>query len=262
MTLKKTETMKVQNVLITLIDRPAAPDRLSIDPEYIKELASSIAEIGLINPILLCPRGARFEIIAGDCRYQAFLSLGKSEIPAIVQDLDAQNVSVARATENLQRKDLTVIEEARIYKTLHDDHGMGWEKIAKRTGKTISLVKRRYDLLKMPEMLINALHEKKITYTVAEVLLGLPDLGRIEYYLGYCIDHGATIAVVRDWVKEEQSRERQKKVDVVGGDWGSALPEQLPLYVPCELCKGPMELKTVVTMRICQECHGTIKQNM
>lgn len=258
----KKEIMKVQNILLTLIDRPAVPDRLSIDPEYIKELAGSIAEIGLMSPITLCPRAGRFEIVAGDCRYQAFLSLGRAEIPAFVQELDNQNVAIARATENLQRKDLTVIEEARIYKALHDDHGMGWEKIAKRTGKTISLVKRRYDLLKMPEMLINALHERKITYTVAEVLCGLPDLGRIEYYLGFCIDHGATIAVVRDWVKEEQSRERQKKVDVVGGDWGSALPEQLPLYVPCELCHGPMELSKVVSMRICQACHGTIKQNM
>jgi ParB family chromosome partitioning protein len=262
MILVKTQTMKVQNVLITLVDRPAAPDRLSIDTEYIKELAASIAEIGLMSPITLCPRDGRFEIVAGDCRYQAFLSLGRTEIPAFIQELDAQNISIARATENLQRKDLTIIEEARIYKTLHDDHGMGWEKIAKRTGKTISLVKRRYDLLKMPEMLITALHERKITYTVAEVLCGLPDLGRIEYYLGFCIDHGATIAVVRDWVKEEQSRERQKKVDVVGGGWGSALPEMKPVYVACDLCKGPMEIGKEVSLRICVDCHGTIKQNM
>ena len=260
--MQKSEIIKVQNVLLTLIDRPAVPDRLSIDPEYIKELAASIAEIGLLNPVTLCPRGGRFEIIAGDCRYQAFLSLGRPWIPAIVKELDAPNVSIARATENLQRKDLTVIEEARIYKALHDDHGMGWEKIAQRCGKTVSLVKRRYDLLKMPEMLINALHEKKITYTVAEVLCGLPDLGRIEYYLGFCIDHGATIAVVRDWVKEEQSRERQKNGDVDRSPWGSALPETRPIYVSCDLCQGPMQIGKEITLRVCVECHGTIRKNM
>lgn len=260
--MKKSETMKVQNILLTLIDRPAVPDRLSIDPEYIKELASSIAEVGLMSPIVLCPRDGRFEIVAGDCRYQAFLSLGRSEIPAFIQELDAQNISVARATENLQRKDLTLIEEARIYKTLHDDHGMGWEKIAKRTGKTPGLVKRRYDLLKMPEILIKAMHEKKIGYAVAEELCRLPDLGRIEYYLGYCIDHGATLRVVMDWVKEELSVARQKKVSDGGGGWGSALPEMKPVYVACDLCKGPMEIGKEVTLRVCMDCHGTIKQNM
>ena len=260
--MKEKEVMKVQNILLSAIDRPAVSDRLSIDLEYIKELASSIAEIGLISPIILCPRAGRYEIVSGDCRYQAFLSLGRDVIPAFVQELDAESVSISRATENLQRKDLTVIEEARIYKVLHYDHGMSWDQIAKRTGKTPGLVKRRYDLLKMPEMLINAVHEKKIGYAVAEELFSLKDLGKIEYYLGFCVDHGATVKVVNEWVKDEHSRERQKKCNVGGGDWGSALPEQLPLYVPCEVCKGPMELSQVISLRICHDCHGTIKQNM
>lgn len=88
-------TQTIQLVLLSLIDRPATPDRLSIDPEYIKELAASIAEIGLINPVLLCPRGGRFEIIAGDCRYQAFLSLGRDKIPAIIKELDPESVSIS-----------------------------------------------------------------------------------------------------------------------------------------------------------------------
>ena len=253
---------RVQSVLCTLIDRPAIPDRLSIDPEYIKELASSIAEIGLMSPITLCPRAGRFEIVAGDCRYQAFLSLGRDVIPAFVQDLDAESISISRATENLQRKDLTVIEEARIYKTLHNDHNMSWDQIAKRTGKTPGLVKRRFDLLKMPEILIKAMHEKKIGYAVAEELCRLPDLGRIEYYLGYCIDHGATLRVVMDWVKEELSVARQKISSAAGGDWGSALPEMKPVYTACDLCHGAMEIGKEVSLRICVDCHGTIKQNM
>lgn len=260
--MKKAEIMKVQNVLLTLIDRPAVPDRLSIDPEYIRELAASIAEVGLMSPVLLTPRGGRYEIVAGDCRYQAFLSLGRADIPAIIQELDAENVSISRATENLQRKDLTIIEEARIYRTLHNDHNMSWDQIGQRCGKFPAHVKRRYDLLKMPEILIVALHERKIGYAVAEELCRLKDVGRIDYYLGYCVDHGATKQIVADWVKEELSLMRQKEFAGVGGDWGSALPEQSPIYVSCDLCKGPMDIKRVVYMRICSECHGVIKQNM
>jgi ParB family chromosome partitioning protein len=254
--------MKVHNVLVGLIDRPAVPDRLSIDPDYIRELAASIAEVGLMSPIVLTPRGGRYEIVAGDCRYQAFLFLGRTEIPAFVQELDAESVSISRATENLQRKDLTIIEEARIYKTLHNDHNMTWDQIGKRCGKPASQVKRRYDLLKLPEVLINALHEKKIGYAVAEELCRLKDVNRIEYFLGYCIDHGATKEVVMGWVKEELALIRQKESTGGGGEWGSALPEQKPIYVSCDLCSGPMEIKRVVYMRICPECHATIKQNM
>ena len=258
----KNEPMTVKNVKMELIDRPSTPDRLSIDPDYIKELAASIASRGLMSPVLLCPRGDRYEIVAGDCRYLAFRSLDRIEIPAFVQELDAETVSISRATENLQRKDLTIIEEARIYRTLHNEHNMSWDEIARKTGKRPGNVKRRYDLLKLPEMLVNALHEKKIGYAVAEELARLSDLGRIEYYLGYCVDHGATRDVVASWVKEELSRIRQLESTGEGGDWGSPLPDQKPVYVSCDLCSGPMEVKAVVYMRICGDCHRTIKANM
>jgi len=215
-----------------------------------------------MSPIVLTPRGGRYEIVAGDCRYQAMLSLGRSVIPAFIHELDPESVSISRATENLQRKDLTIIEEARIYKTLHNDHNMNWDQIGKRCGKPASQVKRRYDLLKLPDVLIKAMHEGKIPYSVAEELSRLKDLGRIEYYLGYCIDHGASRPVVANWVKEELSLMRQKESTGGGEDWGSALPEQKPIYVSCDLCTGPMEIKRVVYMRICPECHATIKQNM
>ena len=256
------KVMKVQNILLSLIDRPAAPDRLSIDPEYIKELAASIAELGLLTPILLCPRGGRFEIIAGDCRYQAFLSLGRVYIPAIVQVLDAESVSISRATENLQRRDLSIIEEARIYKALHNDHNMSWDAIAKRTGKPAAQVKRRYDLLRLPEILIKALHEKKIGYTVAEELNRLKDVARVEYFLSFAVDHGATKEVVAGWVKEELSLIRQKESPGEGGGWGSPSIELKPVYVPCDLCAGPMEIGKVVSLRICGDCNKIVQTNM
>ena len=245
-----------------LIDRPAIPDRLSIDPEYIRELAASIAEVGLMSPIHLRKQDGRYEIVAGDCRYQAFQSLGRDVIPAIILDLDGVNVSILRATENLQRKDLTMIEEARIYRIFHDDHNMTWDQIAKRVGKSPGLVKRKYDLLKMPEVLINAVHERKIGFVVAEELCRLNDLGKIEYYLAFCVDHGATQQIVKDWVKEELSKERQERGTVEEGGWGSALSEVKPVYVTCDCCKGPMRIEEVLSLRICKACGDTIKANM
>lgn len=258
----ETQTPIVHQIKVELIDRPAIPDRLSIDSEHIRDLASSISQIGLQQPILLRPNGLRYEIVYGDCRFQAVKTLGWDLIPAFIKELDDETISLERGIENLQRRDLTPIEEARIYKNLHDNHNLSWDDISKKTGKSVSVVKRRYDLLKMPEILIAAIHEKKVSTTVAEELCDLHDVGRIEYYLGYCIDHGATREVVRQWVKDEKMAERQPENAGGGGDWGSALPECKPVYVSCDLCSGPMELSEVVSLRICKTCHHTIKQNM
>lgn len=258
----KSEVLKVQSVLMMLIDRPDVPDRLSINPDDIKELADSIGQVGLLQPIILTSRDGRFEIVAGDRRYLACVSLGWNKIPAMIQELDAESVSIARATENLQRADLTVIEEARIYQRLHVDHKMTWDQIAKRTGKTAGIVKRRCDLLKMPEILIKALHEKKIGYAVAEELERLKDLAKIEYYLTFCVEHGATQSVVRGWVDEAKAVLRQKESGADGGGWVEGVPEARPVFTSCDCCHGPVDVMKVQGMRVCPECKAIILQNM
>ncbi|MBU2118767.1 MAG: ParB/RepB/Spo0J family partition protein [Alphaproteobacteria bacterium] len=254
--------MVVKKVSVTLIDRPEIPDRLSIDSDEIKELADSIAEVGLKQPILLRPRAERYEVVAGDRRFLAIQSLGRSEINAFVEEMPDEQVSVLRATENLQRSNLTVIEEAKIYKRLHNDHKMSWDQIAKRTGKKPGIIKRRYDLLKMFECLIKAMHEKKIGYAVAEELDRLKDVGRVEYYLGWAVDHGATKEVVRGWVDEELALTRQK---IAAGEQGGGeylSPEPRPVFTSCDLCHGAVDVMKIVNLRICEECKGIIKQNM
>jgi ParB family chromosome partitioning protein len=256
------EVSQVRLILITLIDRPEIPDRMTINPDEIKELADSIAAVGLKQPILLRPKGARYEIVAGDRRYQACLSLGLMEVKAFVEEMSDEDTSILRATENLQRKDLTVIEEARIYERLHDKHGMTWEQIGKRTGKTPGLVKRRVDLLRMPELLISALHQKLIGYAAAEELFRLPDLGRIEYYLSFAIDHGATKEVIRGWVDEELAATRQRQAAGGGGGGSYTPPDSIPVYISCDICRGPTDVMKMVSLRICPECAETIKRNM
>lgn len=254
--------MVVENIPMELIDRPQIPDRVDIDMDSVQELADSIAEVGLQNPVQLQRRDARYEIIAGDRRFQAYQLLGRHEIPAFVQVYDEATISIMRATENLQRLDLSVIEEARIYKRLHDDHEMTWEQIARKTGKSPGAVKRRYDLLRLPEILIKAMHSNRLPYATAEVLATLPNIGQIEYYLGFCLDQGASKDIVKGWVKEELSRQRQADNASVEGEWVSPIATLKPVYVACDLCGGPMDLNQVVTLRVCPDCAKVINQNM
>lgn len=256
------QNLVAEMVPMVLIDRPDTPDRENIDQDEIRELADSIAEKGLLQPITIRFKGERFEIVAGDRRYLAHVRLGKQEIAAFKREMTPLDVSLYRAIENIQRRDLNVIEEARVYKRLHDDHGVSWEDLAKKTGKSVALIRRRYHLLEMPECLINAMQTGKIIYVVAEELNRLKDLSQIEYFLSFCIEHGATKEVVREWVKQEQSRVRQAENAGVGGYSGGSVFEVKPVYVPCDLCTGPMAIGKEITLRICPECHGVIKANM
>lgn len=252
----------VHSVSMALIDRPDIPDRMTIEEEDLKELRESIDESGLKQPVLLRTKGARFEIVAGDRRYLACMYLKHERINAFIEQLTDTDVSVMRAIENLQRTNLTIIEEAKVYKRMHNDHKMTWDQIGKRTGKSPANIKRRYDLLKLPDILVNALHKKLIGYAVAEELKRLHDVERIKYYLNYAVDHGATKEVVRSWVDEEQSALRQKIV--AGGEGGGeyTTPEPRPVFVACDICRDPVDVMKIVGLRICGNCQGTIKQNM
>jgi len=250
----------VKEIALDLIDEPYGRIRLEIDPESIADLAANIAEVGLLQPIIIRRSGERFEIVAGHRRYLAFQLLKKKKIPAIVRDLDDVACALARASENLGRVDLSPIEEAAIYSELRDEHKLTIDEIADRMGKTTGVVKRRLDLLKMPDCLQKAIHFKQIKYSVAEVLWSLGDLAKIEYFLQFAVEHGATRVVVSAWVQDEKKKMRLK--DSTGEGSGSLANPMTarPVYVPCDLCLGSMEIGTETVIRACEGCTKAIKK--
>lgn len=259
--MKKSVT-KIIDVALDQLDRPEVSARMEIDPEKIDELAQSISEQGLLQPILIRPQGKRFEIVAGDRRFLAVTSLGWKTIPAIVKDQDDETTIINRATENIFRVDVSPIEQARTFKDLIDRCGMNPAKIAERMKLSEGVVRRRLDLLRMPPCLQDAIHKKQIGYAVGEELWSLGDVGKIEYYLGFCIDHGATKDVVRSWVKEEKAKERQAERAGAEGSPASSPMERRPVFVTCDCCHGPVELGQESILRICPVCHRTIKENI
>ena len=103
---------KVSDISLELIDEPKGIVRMDIDPDYIEELAQSISEIGLLQPILLALNGGRYEIVAGHCRWLAHKKLELTTIKAVSRTMSQPEIGLARATENIARRDLTPIEEA------------------------------------------------------------------------------------------------------------------------------------------------------
>jgi ParB family chromosome partitioning protein len=244
----------VKKIELVLIDGPKKDQRIEINQETVEELAASIGEIGLMQPILLTPKNGRYEIVWGHRRYLAHKFLGKTNILAKVQTLDQDQIIIMRATENLFREGITPIEEAYIYQDLKETRKMTIDQIAKRMKKSAGVVRRRLDLLRMPECLQRAIHSRKLKYAVAEDLWSLGDLSSIEYYLQFAIEHGATSAVVRQWVRDERDKKRREASGTDEGGGTISVNEYRPTYVACDVCKEPMELGKETVIRSCKVC--------
>lgn len=242
------------------LDEPAGVIRLEINQGEIQELADNIVEIGLLQPIVVRPVGERLEIVFGHRRYLAYQLLGRKKISCLVRDMDDSEAAVARASENLRRVGLSLIEEAAVYVDLRDNHKLTTDAIGKLMGVSPGVVKRRMDLLKMPPQLQKALHTKQISYSVAEELWRLGDKGVIDYYLGFAVDHGCTQAVARQWVNEEKKKQRTRDAGTEGGGEALSPMQSRPVWVSCDLCQGPLEVGKETTIRACESCVASIKK--
>jgi len=244
---------------VSEIQAPKIRDRIAIDEGRIASLAEDIRVNGLINPILVRPNADGYEVVAGERRLLAVQRLGWERVTVHVQDLDDKTAALLRAVENLDREDLSPIEEGYVYHNLLEEHKLTLDDISNRTRKSVGVVKRRIDLLRMPDELQQAIHKRQISYGVAEELWRLTDPGRISYYLGFAVDHGATVAVARQWVSDELKAGRVKGADVEGGG-GMANPMQAaPNYVACGFCTGPIVLGKEVVLRVCNDCFEKVQ---
>ncbi|MBA7495232.1 Nucleoid occlusion protein [subsurface metagenome] len=256
----KALVLKVREIAMEKITEPTGVIRLEIDPGEVSSLAENIHEIGLLQPINVRFVGEGFEIVDGHRRFLAFQLLGRKKIPCIVGDFSDVASAVARAAANLRRVDLSPIEEAAVYADLHDNHSLSYDKIGKILGVSGGVVKRRLDLLKMPPELQKAIHQKLISYGVGEELWRISDHSKMIYYLGFAVDHGVTVAVARGWVKDWKD-EKRREVSDVGESRGDRSPlESRPIYLPCDLCSGPMELGSEKTIRACPGCFESIRK--
>jgi len=253
-------TQTIKNVSLALIDEPRTILRMSIDRDDLTELAQSISEIGLMQPILLAVQDDRYEIVFGHRRFLATQMLGLLKINAIVRTMTHQEIGVARATENIARADLTPIEEAATYKNLIDEYGFTIEQVGKKMGHTPGTIKRRMDLLKMPPQLQKAVHAKQISMAVAEALWSIRDNTDLDYYLSFALEGGCTKEVALSWAKDWRDKKRRSQTPGVEGSQDFAPMEPRPVYVTCDFCKGPMKLGNEVVFRICPDCYKLVMQ--
>jgi ParB family chromosome partitioning protein len=246
---------KIQFIKMEMIDRPVKIARELIDPERVRELAESIRENGLLQPVLLRPSNGRYEMVAGDRRYLAHKLLNLKEIKAIVRELDDRETVVIRGIENLQRVDLTPSEEGALYLSLKEEGGLSTKDISKKTGKAHNTVTRYINFARCPEEVRRAVDRKQISLNVLETLQEIEDPETFDYFFKMAASNGITDKVARLWVDDYQ----KTKLGNYYSDDGGLPPVNIenqpkPVFVTCEVCHGPTEIKNVRNMVVCKEC--------
>ncbi len=170
-------TASVHSLKLDRIVQAAYQPRQVFEPEALAELAQSIREKGVLQPLLVRPRGDAFEIVAGERRWRASQLAGLSEIPVIIKDLGDREALEIAIIENLQREDLGPLEEARAYQALMNQ-GLNQEGVALAVGKGRSTVTNALRLLTLPEAALQALDSGLINAGHARAILAQPSKDR------------------------------------------------------------------------------------
>jgi ParB family chromosome partitioning protein len=203
---------------VAIIEPNPRQPRRNFDADDLSELAESIAEHGVLQPLLVAqPEESQdYILIAGERRLQAAKQAGLSTVPAVVRQASDQQLLVWALIENLQREDLNPIEAAEGYRQLAEDFELSHEAIAERVGKSRSAVSNTLRLLQLPEGLQEAVRVRQISEGHARALLGLPTAKSQKAALETVIDNDLNVRQTEDLVrrlsgKREGTKTKTKK---------------------------------------------------
>jgi ParB family chromosome partitioning protein len=189
--------------------------RQRFDRDSLAELATSIRAQGVLQPILVRRSGDGYIIVAGERRWRAAQQAGLHEVPALVRDL-AESASFEIAlVENVQREDLTALEEAEAYRRLIDEHGLNQEDVAKRVGRDRSTIANALRLLRLPDEVKTAVSEGALSMGHARALLAIEDPDRMIQLARQAMARGLSVRAVEQLVRRKAggSRDREAKAN-------------------------------------------------
>lgn len=218
-----TEEEDKGSIMVKIYDVEPNADqpRKTFNEEALKELADSIAEHGIIQPIIVRVRpDGGYQIIAGERRWRAARMAGLTEVPVLVKDISESNVMELALVENLQREDLNPIEEAEGLQSLIENYGMTQEEAAHKVGKSRPAVANTMRLLGLPKQVRDYLRDEKLSAGHAKALLSLGDEEKILLMAADIIEKGYSVRDTERLVKfqlkdnsDNKSKEKSKKRD-------------------------------------------------
>lgn len=193
----------LREIVVSAISANPFQPRRSFDDTALAELTSSIEASGLLQPIVVRPVGSRYEIIAGERRWRAVQRLGWSKVPAVVRDLDDRTTLTLALIENLQRDDLTALDEAIGYQRLMGEFNVAQAEVARLVGKDRSTIANMLRLLKLPTEVQELLQSRKLSEGHGRALLALDDFAEMTRLARDIVTHSWSVREVEALVRGE-----------------------------------------------------------
>ena len=206
-----TENDKIVEISLEEIKKNPYQPRTYFNEEKLNELKESIEINGLLQPIILKKAVKGYYIIAGERRYRAFELLGRKEIPAIIKEMTDEEMMVFAVLENLQREDLSALEESESYKNLMDKMSLNQEELAKKLGKSRPYIANSLRLLKLPAEIKNKLEQGVISAAHARTLLSLKTKKAMEDVCTLVIERKMSVRELEEYVAKLLKPKEVKK---------------------------------------------------
>ena len=205
---------KVSQIKLSMIDPKSDQPRKYFDKEALEELASSIAENGLLQPILVREYGdSRYQIIAGERRFRASKLAGLSEIPAIVLDKDDRKVAEIALIENIQREDLNPVEEAMAFRALIKEYDLTQEELSEKVGKSRSAIANTMRLLDLPDEILTMVAAGDLSAGHARTLLGVKDRDNMLILADKTIEFDYSVRQLEEEVKRINKPKKPEPIE-------------------------------------------------
>ena len=183
--------------------------RQYFDEEGLEELTESIRQVGVVTPILLQDRGDHYEIVAGERRWRAALKAGLKEIPAVIKNYTEKEILEISIIENLQREDISDIEEAVAYKRLMDEFDMTQEEVAKTLGKSRTAVTNKIRLLKLEPEVQDLIMKHKLSEGNARAIIGVTDREEQIALANKIVEDGLNVRDVEKLIRDRNKPARE-----------------------------------------------------
>ena len=207
-------TESVLYIDINLLQPSNYQSRKVFNEESLKELASSIKEYGIINPILVRKKDNMYEIIAGERRLKAAKMAGLTKVPVIVKEIDEAKAKEMALVENLQRENISPIEEAKSYQSIISSSSINETKLSEKTGKSPNIIANKLKLLSLPPNIQDALTKRKISEQHAKSLLNVEDSEKQAELLERVINERLSVKELNNIINEKQITEEEIKTAI------------------------------------------------
>lgn len=243
-----------------LIDDPEQPMRTDMTPATVEDLVLSIKQVGIIEPLVVKPKNARYEVIAGHRRLYASKLARVPEVPCYVRPANNEQTEMLKIHENLYRAEIKPADEAKHYDYLIQKHGMTPTKISQMVGKALSYVTDRLNILEYPSFLREALDNKEISFSVAREFRMFDDLKQMQIAVFYAKRGGMTTELARKWVQDHKRSQETPTLQETPPTNGYTEPEPVEHTAYCVYCQGGLRLVDAEVVYMHTKCLKDVRE--